>query len=299
MAIAHRAPGTSESLKRCVGRLRRRLELNLEALQQQVTPESIHKVRTAARRLRAVLSVFKRELSPALSRDYRRALKCVTRKLGRLRDADVAHQSVEKLCAERHGRRRDELKSLSSALESRRLRQALVLQAHLTGSPWLKAVATLRSDVNFILTNEQPMASVALTLRAHRRGRLLARLRKSERSPERLHRLRRKVKTLRYLSEEMRAIGIGRVREEEAAALVGLQDILGKLQDLEALRHALRRYAQHRGAAGELRVQAAARRKQLLRDFDERRAALLSVWGEKDRRRIAGANRRTRQMLPS
>lgn len=279
-------------------RLQRRLELNLEALQQQVTPENVHKVRTAARRLRAVLSVFKRELSPSSSRDYRRALKCVVRELGRLRDADVARQSVEKLWAERHGRRRDELKSLSSALERHRLRSALALRAHSTGSPWLKALATVRSGVNLIWTNEQPMATVALALRVHCRERLRARLRKWERSPERLHRLRRKVKTLRYLSEEMRSLGTRCVRKEEVAALVGLQDILGKLQDLEALRHALRRDTQHRGAVRELRAQAADRRKQLLRDFDERRAALLRVWDEKDRQIIVGTSRSRSRKVP-
>jgi len=56
----------------------------------------------------------------------------------------------------------------------------------------------------------------------------------------------------------MRTLGTGCVRQEEVAALVGLQDTLGKLQDLEALRHALRRYAQHRGAVKELRAQLQA-----------------------------------------
>jgi hypothetical protein len=73
-------------------------------------------------------------------------------------------------------------------------------------------------------------------------------------------------------------VGTSRIREEELAALVGLQEILGKLQDLQALRRVLRRHHRYHRMIKVLRSRAAERRRRLLRDFKERRSALLRVW---------------------
>ncbi len=249
-------------------------------MKRHVTPAGVHEVRSAARRLGAVLSAFKRELPPEPSRAYLRALKRLTRELGPLRDTDVAHQSVEALASARHGRCRDELDMLSIALEGQRLSLVLALQAQMAKSPWFEDVSARRGDIDVLLPGGQPTATAALALCAHRRKRLRARLLKSKRTAEGLHRLRRRVRTLRYLLEEMPALGAGPVPENEVAALVGLQDVLGRLQDLEALRRALRRFPQYRRAVRELRAKTAVRRKHLLRDFDERRSTLLHIWEE-------------------
>lgn len=268
------------SLARCLAGQQRRLDSNLGALRRQVTPERVHAARTAARRLRALLQVFRRQL-PSRTNSYRLALKRVSRELGRVRDGDVARRSVDNLAPARSGRCRDELESLSTALEHRRRGLASALQTRMAKKSWSQWVSTLRSGAaaqDIMLSNEQPIGTVAWSLLRRRRRRLRARLLESKRTPRALHRLRLKVKTLRYFAEEIGTLTAARVDEEEVAALVGLQDTLGKLHDLEALRQSLRPYARYRHAARELRAKAATRRRHLLRDYDVRRAALLRIW---------------------
>jgi CHAD domain-containing protein len=275
----YRGLGPRTALASCLVRLQRRLEMNLEALQRHVTPQSVHDVRTAARRLRAILQIFKRQLSPPLAQDYRRSLKRVTRGLGRVRDADVAHQYVANLVsvAHRRRRRRGKLALLSADLNRRRLRLALKLRAQIAEPSWAERVSMLRSAASardLVLLNKEPIGTAASALVTKRRRRLRARLLKSKRIPRALHRLRLRVKALRYLCEEAGSLGAAGVDPGEVVAIVRLQDCLGQLHDLEALRHE----ATNDHAPRELRVRVVARRKDLLRAYDEQRWILLHLW---------------------
>ena len=51
-------------LEAALRRLQRGLEFRLATLERKVTPEAVHEVRTAARRLHAVLHGFRAQLSP-------------------------------------------------------------------------------------------------------------------------------------------------------------------------------------------------------------------------------------------
>lgn len=178
--------------------------MKLAALSRHITPDTVHEARTAARRLRALLRAYKAELSPLQAHRYRRALKRVAKQLGRLRDADVAHQSVASLAEDGHRRHRDQLEGVTAALEHRRFTLALALQAHVAEPPWSDCVSRLRAAAgeNLVLASERPIAVVTSKLLARRRRRLRGLLRKSQQTPRALHRLRLKVKNLRYLRKK-------------------------------------------------------------------------------------------------
>ena|SRR5450631_1988080 len=63
-------PTITVALGKYIQRLQKSLNRNLESLSRAVTPDSVHGTHTAARRLRAVLNAFKRELNPAALHRY-------------------------------------------------------------------------------------------------------------------------------------------------------------------------------------------------------------------------------------
>jgi triphosphatase len=262
-------------------RLQRRLESKLATLKRRVTPNSIHEARTAARRLRALLQGFRAQLSSSSSHRYRYWLKRVTRELGTLRDTDVAQQNIAVLARTAHGRRRDALDVLSLGLDQRRHRLAGKLQAKMAKSAWTADVQKLKAaaaDAALILPNGLPIAAVSRSLLAHRRRRMRARLRKATRSERSLHRLRIKVKRLRYFLEESAKFGAGLGSARELRLLKDLQDCLGQLHDLVVLQDLSRGGDSSRVARKALRKKCDARWKQLLCDYDEWRVALLHLW---------------------
>lgn len=262
-------------------RLQRRLEFKLSTLKRRVTPDSVHDARTAARRLRALLNGFRAQLSPSSAHRYRFWLKRVTRELGGLRDVDVAQQNIAVLASTAHGRRRDALDSLGSGLDQRRHRLAGRLQARMAKSAWsadVQKLKTAAADVALILPSPHPIATVARSLLARRRRRMRALLRKARRSEPALHRLRLKVKRLRYFLEESARFGAGLGNARELQLLKRLQDCLGQLHDLVVLKDLSKGGASSRVARKELRKKCDARWKRLLGDYDEARVVLLHLW---------------------
>jgi CHAD domain-containing protein len=213
------------TLKAALGRLQRRFEFKLATLKRRLTPDSVHEARTAARRLRALLDGYRTQLSPSLTPRYRNALKRLTRELGTLRDADVARRNIAALARNAHGRHRDALEALSSDFDQRRQRLAGKLQAEMTRSAWSAEVEKLKAaaaDAALILPNSLPILAVTRSLLAHRRRRMRSRLRKATRSKTALHRLRIKVKRLRYFLDESSKFGAGLASARELQLLKGL-----------------------------------------------------------------------------
>jgi triphosphatase len=269
-----------------VWRLQRRLEFKLATLKRRVTPDSVHETRTAARRLRALLRGFRAQLSSSSAHRYRYWLRRVTGELGSLRDADVAQQNIAVLARTAHGRRRDALDALNSGLDQRRHRLADRLQVEMAKSVWSRDVQKLRAaaaDAALLLPNSRPIAAVTRSLLAHRRRRMRVRLRKATRSEHALHRLRLKVKRLRYFMEESTRFGVGLGSARELRLLKELQDCLGKIHDLVVLKDLSKDGASSRVARNELRKKCDARWKRLLNDYDESRVALLHLWDAANR----------------
>ncbi len=269
------------ALKGALRGLQWRLELKLAMLKRRVTPDSVHQARAAARRLQALLHGFRAQLNPPMARRYRCRLKRVTRDFARLRDADVAARNIAVLERAADGRRRKALASLSRGFRRRRERLAGRLKARLANSKWSRDVRELKkaaAEPALVLPESLSIADLARPLLAKGRRRMRGRLRGTGRSERALHRLRIKVKRLRYFLEECAQFDDGLLTARELPLLEGVQDCLGQLHDLAVLKILSKRQASTRIARQEIRKRCGARSEELLRDFGELRSALLRLW---------------------
>ncbi|MFY8209598.1 MAG: CHAD domain-containing protein, partial [Caulobacter sp.] len=211
----------------------------LEALRERPEPENVHQARIAARRLRALLKIFK-----PLSRDP--AARALNAELGELageldtaRDLDVFADEVwEATTATFEGRdafdrglkaaRANAYLRMEASLESPRARDVL-----LDAAAWLEAGAWT-SDPALAALRERPAAAFA----ASRLDRLRRRVKKAAKRFDDLdaherHRLRLKGKTLRYAVEDLAGLFPDHPRRAERflAAAKRVQDTLGALND--------------------------------------------------------------------
>jgi CHAD domain-containing protein len=213
--------------------LQRTLDRTAAALRSKPTPGRIHDVRVAARRLRALLRTFRRELHPHLVRKYRAKLKALTHDLEAAREADVARRAVAQLAGEGRADVRREAGGLRDqvAEEYRSARQRL--RSRVVAVSWecrLSSLRRLSMCASLVPVSDEPAATAILRQVDHARRRLRFALRRAGKTTARLHRLRLKVKRTRYLMEDG-SVGRVPVAPAELRGLRRLQDCLGDLHD--------------------------------------------------------------------
>ena len=221
-----------------------------EALRTHPGPEKVHKLRVAARRFRALLSVFKPLAKDPAAAHVRAELKWIADALGAARELDVFVAEVWRPASERSDApTEDEVRALAAfgkallaaqatayawagkAVDSARFR-ALALEA----AAWLEA-GSWTTDKALDKIRQRPAAAFAAqTLGKRRRkirkgGKDLAAL-----SPEDRHHLRLRGKTLRYAAEDLATLFPDHPKRADRLIRTtrALQDSLGALNDLAA-----------------------------------------------------------------
>jgi CHAD domain-containing protein len=215
------------------------------------TPEGVHEMRIATRRLRAALRAFKALLPVRTARSWVRELRWLAASLGRVRDLDVYCDHIERyidgLPSEARVHLRPYLEQL--AVEHAAARQALVdaldsaryarfmdrVGQRLAREP---TPAATRRWQNFRVADGAPAYVDARLKRLRRRGRRLHR----ESPPEELHALRIRCKRLRYLLELFAPL-YGDALATPINALRRVQDTLGRFQDATIATRRLEAYA--------------------------------------------------------
>jgi CHAD domain-containing protein len=268
------------ALRKHIRRLQQSLDQKVNSLSRGVTPERVHKTRTAARRLRSVLRAFRRELNAPAFHQYASALQQLAHDLDAVREADVTQQAISILSKGHTGVGREGLDGLKSAVSRSRLRTVLDLESAMGADSWTARLAKLRyvaSDPGLIVETQEPMSSITQRVLRRRRHRLRAALRYPGHAPLPLHKLRLKVKTLRYLLEQCESAHSG-VARAEVTQLHELQDCLGGLHDAWCLRRMLKRQWRYRRATNELLADIKTRQMELLHRFQKHRKALRRIW---------------------
>lgn len=221
----------------------RHLLENEPALRDRREPEAVHQMRVALRRLRSALSVFKAEVAGPATDELKAGLKWLTDELGPARDTDVfiaeilepvrhAHPDEDGLKAliGRFGTRRDRHYAKAvAAVESRRF-TALMLEigSWIEGGAWLHPL-----DPDLAERLDRPVGGRAAEIltTAHagvlKKGKRFAGLD----APAR-HRLRVRIKKLRYAAEFFGDLWSGKKTKTFVKALKGLQEELGTLNDI-------------------------------------------------------------------
>jgi CHAD domain-containing protein len=270
------------------------LEANLPGARADLDPEFLHDIRVAVRRTRSALGQIKGVLPPATAARFAGEFAWVQELSGPARDLDVYVLELPALGLLLPARARRSLGPLARLLERRRLAAHADLVRGLDSPRFTRLLSDWRT---FLLQPTpkrptgapnalRPCAGVAaerigkLHRRALREGAAI-----SDASPAGdLHELRKTCKKLRYLVEFFQALIDREAAEEAIASLKGLQDTLGRHQDLQVQADALLGYARELAREGKapppayvalgmlverLREQQARARTEFAERFDE------------------------------
>ncbi len=211
-----------------------------------LVPEPLHDFRVAARRMRAALALFKRQLPPELS-VYRSEAKWVGTATGRLRDLDVQLAGLE-----RDGSRLAVPAEILHLFRSRRARARRTMLRALSSPRFGRFVGALGAALEGaepVAAGLRPLAEIAPRLLGRRYASMQRRGRRLvvESPAEDFHDLRIAVKKLRYALEFFGSV-YGRELKKYRSRLVSLQDLLGEHQDADVGAAMLREMACREGA---------------------------------------------------
>jgi CHAD domain-containing protein len=237
------------------------LEANVPGVRADIDPEFLHDFRVAVRRTRSALGQLKGVLPPATTARFAAAFAGLQELTGPARDLDVYAHELPALSLLLPPRARRSLGPLARLL-ARRRREA---QARLAAALAERRFAALLADWRAFLMAPTPRrprgapnalrpaaAVAAARIRRLQRRALHEGSAITAASPAAdLHELRKTCKKLRYLLEFFQSL----LAPEEAAAAVetlkGLQDELGRHQDLQVQAEALLGFARELAREGK------------------------------------------------
>jgi CHAD domain-containing protein len=205
---------------------------------QEGSPVALHQARVATRRLRAALPLI---ASGSRQKKLEHAVRKLTRALGPVRELDVELQLLEEMQASGEVPRPAVARLRRAVLEERRTlhRDMLAqLEDYDVGRLRKRALSATRKRVEQrAATSRDPAQRLAARARAARRAAVVAAAVGDAGGlylPDRLHRVRVAVKKLRYALEVVASLGGARV-DAQVRALKQVQDLLGRMHDLEVL----------------------------------------------------------------
>lgn len=261
-------------------------------------PDSVHKMRVAARRARSALATYAPLLQPGAGDQLRDDLRWLGLSLGRPRDQEVLRARFEVLLSELPdspvralaGRR------IADELEGRYDAGMVATQEALDSGRFARLVGDLRQFIDAPPFNDRAVrpAAAELVRLVGRDWRLLTRrvaaaeaVTGREERDLALHAVRKAAKRLRYAAESASPV-LGDPAEELAQSCALVQDALGEQHDSTVMRALLGSMAAHAVAAGE-RHQAfgelQSREEDRAVDSENRSEVALRVLTARNRRR--------------
>lgn len=251
-------------------------------------PESLHQLRVATRRLRAVLRTAQPILLPAWVTTLEQELTWLSELLGPARDLDVqiAHFTAES--AELDARDRTLLAPFITHLRTQREAVQRVVVSELTGARYVELIRRLQQAAQDPAVVESPLTVRDLARQEFKKlCKAISRLAPSP-SDTTLHKIRIKTKRARYAAELARS-SVGKPASRFIKSARAVQDLLGLHQDaLQAERH-IRQFLKYSTSvragfvAGRMAERQHQRRKLVRQDMKPLFKALLKqgkkAWG--------------------
>jgi len=229
---------------------------NLPGLLDDVDTEFLHDFRVAVRRTRATLKLGRPALPAVMRERWEPDFKWLGDLTTPVRDLDVYELELPAMSQWLVKADPTDLDPLGRHLRSRRTRSRLALVRGLRSArfrrlvtEWDEELARLVNDPAGADLSAGALAERGIS-RAYRRvvggGAAIA----VDSAAEELHELRKRCKELRYALEVFAPVVDTVARKRAVADLKGLQDSLGRFQDTEVERRALREFAEEMMAAG-------------------------------------------------
>ena len=216
-----------------------RLAVAARRIRRRSDPESVHDVRVATRQLEACLDLWRSSLPRRERRRARRALAALRRDLGPAREVRISLNLLrERLAAlppdarvaaaPLEGFLQERLERLEARAARRCTKRKIARVCRRVELAWEGVVLDVESEASFL--------EAGRTRLAERRRRAQAALREAARGPasEVLHSARVAAKRWRYTLERLAATD-GSTELSERPWLMGVQETLGRIQDLAVL----------------------------------------------------------------
>jgi CHAD domain-containing protein len=205
----------------------------LESLQTSPDPDTVHDLRVAIRRCRALAAVMEDVDPDSAWPEMRKVARKLFRGLGAVRDAQVMEEWIKKLASENDPLRAQLLASLETD-ERQRSDDTLRVAAKFDEKEWTQLERRLRQRARLVPVGG--LAAECLALERFEEAKELHNRALRTEKPKPWHALRIGLKRFRYTLE-------GLLPEHSAAwseNLKRLQDLLGDVHDLDVLSEALR-----------------------------------------------------------
>jgi CHAD domain-containing protein len=195
--------------------------------------EPIHQLRVTARRLRASLHLFAGAIHATYSRIIERDLIWLAQAAGGAREREISAVVFRRRAAKLDPLQADSLAAIHLTLQTERSLKLRELQSVVESKRYRALLARLENPrVRKVHTDTPLRSEAASLLRPIARSVARAGAGLDERStPRTIHRLRVRVKRLRYALELLPALG-GKRSRRLLSRLEVLQDLLGNLNDL-------------------------------------------------------------------
>ena len=237
-------------------------------------PEQLHRMRTAVRRLRAILGAAREMFDPEWVGGLRSELDWLGTLLGDLRDLDVFRQHLSKELSSLKSAGRVEGRALLDRLDAQRTHARANLIAALDGPRYAKLLERLEKSIQHSRVVETGLSLPAIAGVQFKKLRKAVKALPKRPSDDDLHAVRIKVKRARYAAELAEAT-VGQPAKRFVARAKKVQDILGEHQDAAVAEERLRALVGRHGGrperllAGKLVTRQQARRQAAQMDFFE------------------------------
>jgi adenylate cyclase len=216
---------------------------SVAAADDRPTPENIHQIRVALRRLRSLMKLFAPALSEQFVTDWNARLRENASRFGAARDLDVFHEELFEPVSPEGLLHAESCSLLQATAADARQAAREMAERNLDAA----AQGQLILEFSAALHRVPPEVDAAVDLRTFAKLRL-ARLRRRGRrrfeaaadlAPSRLHELRIAMKELRYATEFLAPLFPDKKVQRYHAHLARAQRVLGFLQDVVVARRRL------------------------------------------------------------
>jgi len=212
-------------------------------------PESLHQLRVATRRLRAVFRIARPILLPAWVTSLEQELEWLSELLGPARDLDVQIAYFAGESAELNARDRKLLALFIAHLRTQREAVQQLVRSELTSARYFELIRRLHQAARAPSVVESPLTIRRLARRAFKNLRKAINRLAASPSATALHNVRIKVKRARYAAELARS-SMGKPASRFIKSARAVQDLLGLHQDaIQAERH-IRQFLKYSPSVG-------------------------------------------------